>query len=476
MYRALIVEDEDLMREYLAAKLSELCPEWEAGATASDGMEAVERMAHERFDAVLTDIRMPGMDGLELARYIRRTDAQLPILILSGYDEFNYARAAMKLNVFDYLLKPLNEEELSAALTSMAALAALRKTASTAQATFAALAGEPAALASLRQKAAEKSVGVLMIAPSLLLPPSIRAKVLVTLAENITGGLWKAEQVSADMVAVFCAAPDPLLVATEGRALYSRACERYTDYPLHAGFTPFEPARAQATAAEAEAALRVALSTNVAWVSQPLLYAQRKHLCMLEALRGNLAAALAQKTLNDQHRGALLAALRDVPPPSAVTSAACLLWESDADSHARVSALLTLLGTSAGPINETDFHQTERNSPLIANGKTELRPLPDFLMLTSQTVSPEKTVERFSMALDCLFQPEIGTAQPASALVERARDYLRLHFSEPISLSSLADTLGITSAYLSTLFHREMGLSYSRYLLNLRMARIRCTG
>ena len=95
MYRALIVEDEDLMREYLSAKLSELCPEWEAAATAADGMEAVERMAHEHFDAVITDIRMPGMDGLELTRYIRYTDREMPILILSGYDEFQYARVAM---------------------------------------------------------------------------------------------------------------------------------------------------------------------------------------------------------------------------------------------------------------------------------------------------------------------------------------------------------------------------------------------
>ena len=111
MLRALIVEDEGLMREYLAAKLTELSPAWGSVMTAADGMEAVERMAHERFDAVVTDIRMPGMDGLELARYIRRVDAELPILIISGYDAFDYARAAMRLNVFDYLLKPLNEAE-----------------------------------------------------------------------------------------------------------------------------------------------------------------------------------------------------------------------------------------------------------------------------------------------------------------------------------------------------------------------------
>ena len=76
MYRALIVEDEDLMREYLATRLTDICPDWEAAATASDGVEAVEILAHDHFDAVLTDIRMPGMSGLELARIIRRTDPE----------------------------------------------------------------------------------------------------------------------------------------------------------------------------------------------------------------------------------------------------------------------------------------------------------------------------------------------------------------------------------------------------------------
>ena len=64
------------------------------------------------------------MDGLEMARILREQKKNIPILILSGYDEFDYARTAVRLNISDYLLKPIDEEELSAALSLMAIQAA----------------------------------------------------------------------------------------------------------------------------------------------------------------------------------------------------------------------------------------------------------------------------------------------------------------------------------------------------------------
>lgn len=128
MYHALIVEDEKLMRDYLLTQLSKIHPSWAAAGAAADGIEAVEVLAHERFDVVITDIRMPGMDGLELARYMRKEHPDTDVVILSGYDEFAYARSAMRLNVFDYLLKPLNDEELTATLSGLAVRVEKRKT------------------------------------------------------------------------------------------------------------------------------------------------------------------------------------------------------------------------------------------------------------------------------------------------------------------------------------------------------------
>ena len=120
MYRALIVEDEDLMREYLENNLSAICTEWYAADTAADGQEAIEKIKSSHFDGIITDVRMPVMDGLAMSKVIREELPRIPILIVSGYNEFDYARKAVRLNIFDYLLKPIDEQELSAALSAMA--------------------------------------------------------------------------------------------------------------------------------------------------------------------------------------------------------------------------------------------------------------------------------------------------------------------------------------------------------------------
>lgn len=127
MFRALIVEDEDLMREYLAENLSAFCAEWCAADTASDGQEAIEKLEKNQFDGIITDIRMPEMDGLAMSKVIREKDPQIPFLILTGYNEFDYARTAVRLNISDYLLKPIDEQELAAALSAMAIQAGQKK-------------------------------------------------------------------------------------------------------------------------------------------------------------------------------------------------------------------------------------------------------------------------------------------------------------------------------------------------------------
>lgn len=139
MFHALIVEDEPLMREYLMANLSAIHGMWKTTGCARDGVEAMELLKSHAYDLVITDIKMPRMDGLELANYVHTSYPATDIIILTGYSEFDFARSAVRAGAADYLLKPLQDSELHDVLHR---LADKRSTADSEQATAAAPASE----------------------------------------------------------------------------------------------------------------------------------------------------------------------------------------------------------------------------------------------------------------------------------------------------------------------------------------------
>ena len=120
MLTALIVEDEPLMREYLLFNLPAIHDQWVTAACAKDGVEAMTLLNERHFDLVITDIKMPRMTGVELATYVHNNIPDTDIIFLTGYDEFDYARAAVRNGVADYLLKPLQDTELHTILDKLA--------------------------------------------------------------------------------------------------------------------------------------------------------------------------------------------------------------------------------------------------------------------------------------------------------------------------------------------------------------------
>jgi Response regulator containing CheY-like receiver domain and AraC-type DNA-binding domain len=118
MMRAMIVEDEPAHRVGLMrhVRWSELG--YEAPEQAADAEEALARMKTEPVDVLLVDIQMPGMDGLELVRTLRGSYPDVFVLIISAYDEFEYARRAVEIGANAYLLKPVKIEEVERWLTT----------------------------------------------------------------------------------------------------------------------------------------------------------------------------------------------------------------------------------------------------------------------------------------------------------------------------------------------------------------------
>lgn len=114
--RIFLVEDEPLIREGIKKYIQKGKAEWEIIGEAGDGELAYFKILKEKPDLVITDIKMPYMSGLELAKAVSDVLKDVKILILSGYGEFEYASEALRIGVVDYLLKPVFREDLYKAI------------------------------------------------------------------------------------------------------------------------------------------------------------------------------------------------------------------------------------------------------------------------------------------------------------------------------------------------------------------------
>lgn len=116
MYKVFLVDDEYRIKERLQNLTDWASTPFVFCGEASDGEMALSQINELKPDIVITDIQMPFMDGLELSTILRSTMPWIQIIILSGYDEFEYAKSALKIGVTDYLLKPIKYEELEKVL------------------------------------------------------------------------------------------------------------------------------------------------------------------------------------------------------------------------------------------------------------------------------------------------------------------------------------------------------------------------
>lgn len=114
--KILLVDDEPLARDRLRTLLDDIAMQrpTEVIGEAANGLEALAVMRQQRVDVVLADIRMPGMDGIELASHLGRLEKPPALIFTTAYD--NYAVQAFDLNAIDYLLKPVRAQRLLAAL------------------------------------------------------------------------------------------------------------------------------------------------------------------------------------------------------------------------------------------------------------------------------------------------------------------------------------------------------------------------
>jgi len=113
--KVLVIDDEEIVRISCRRALT---PEGYEVSQAKNGIEGLQMLEKERYDLVLTDLKMPDMDGIEVLRIIRKKWPEVQVIIITGYQTVDTAVKSIKLGAFDYIEKPFTPDALVSAVTN----------------------------------------------------------------------------------------------------------------------------------------------------------------------------------------------------------------------------------------------------------------------------------------------------------------------------------------------------------------------
>ena len=116
MYQVLVADDEPLALRNICSIIEKRCKDYEIAGTAENGRDALLQIREKDIDLVISDIRMPSPNGIELASLVREEDPDICFIIVSGYTDFEYTQGAIRSGVIDYLLKPITPAVLTKSL------------------------------------------------------------------------------------------------------------------------------------------------------------------------------------------------------------------------------------------------------------------------------------------------------------------------------------------------------------------------
>ena len=476
-YRVLLVDDEEDIRVGISRKMDWAALGFSLVGEAENGREALELAEALEPDVVLTDIKMPFMDGLELCRILTERLPAAKFVVFSGFDEFEYAKQAIRMNVFEYILKPISAAELEGVLQR------LRERLDAERA-------ERQNTEALRRRY-EESLPVLreLFYAHLLegrVPPEQAAERAARLELDITGDAWTAALSHVD------GGPDRELAALsvqqlleENLTLEGWSCRTFLYGDTAAALAVSRGggsvyALIQAldrVCALAESYLGLTLTVGVGAPCAGLGGLPQSAEGALAALdyRGLVGAgraiyigdlepdAGARISFDENDERELAGAVR-LGGGAEVREAVGRLTEKVRRSGLAASQcnlffleLLTcLLRLARGAGLEVE--------EVFGTGFTGAVQATDF---SSFTAMGEWCLER-CLRIQTLLRRQ--RTDSAGQTVERAKAYIREHYGESdLSVERLCDHLHLSPAYFSTLFKREMGMSFTAYVTVKRM-------
>lgn len=479
LYRVLLADDEEDIRVGISQKM-----QWESlGFTlvgeAANGRDALELAEALKPDVVLTDIRMPFMDGLTLCRLLSDILPASKFVVFSGYDDFEYAKQAVSLNVSEYILKPINASELADILQRLKTQLDSERTQRLNEET-------------LRQQYEENLPLLRELYYTHLMEGRIQPGQEMERAEKLGIGLFGDAWVAA-LAYMSSATKKRELAAISLRELAEEnlnipgLCAKvflYNDNVailagIHDGFSVYDlTAVLDKACALAENYLGLTVTVGVG--------APVSSLSDLHLSADGARTALDYRGVVGTRRAIYIG---DVEPDAAAevtfeenderTLVSAVKLGNEEDVRAAVGALMEKLTSSGLALSQCNLFLLEfvtcllriargaglRTEDVFGSGFTgavQVTDYPDFAALGQ-------------WCLECCLRlhGRIRRRRTDSAghTVEKAKEFIAAHFGESdLSVEMLCEHLHLSPAYFSTLFKRETGMGFSGYVTEVRMA------
>lgn len=502
MYKVLIVDDEKFVVDSLTGTL----PWNELGIGEVFGVysarEALRILEQHHVDIVLTDIRMPGMDGIQLIERVRSLSANTECVLLTGYEEFSYAKQAIRHQVVDYLLKPVSDEAMISTIRGITdrlnekweRISSYQRAVSTLNEQLPALQADL-----LRNLLNGRKFGAKLLEDKLRvlrLPFGLDDAVALMLI-RLEGGftseeyrdLWLIEYAIINMAREIMEqefhlwscrdAHDYLIVAATPRGMGDAAEEM----PERSGTADWLD-RLERGACLLQENVAAFLKGNVSVVvgghsgfpeGLPKLHAEVLSLIRTQ-IGSNQGFFMTARRAPERDNIDSLSALHK--PPSLLHLFEAGYWEEIRLKLDSVFAELEQLGGRGGASHEYTLEVYHAFSAALyhyahATGRPVLELLPDGkLYLPEASLSVQRLREWTKTVCDALHQTankEMSSSR--TAVVRIVQDFIHQRLSEDVSLQTLADQVGWHPVHLSKVFKLETGEMLSDYLLRIRLER-----
>ena len=473
MYSLLIADDEEIVRRGLAETMPWGSLGFKVVGTARDGSEALEKLDEMDVDVVLADIRMPRLTGLDLAARIRVRHPSTRVVILSGYDDFEYARKAIEHEVFSYLLKPLREDRAAEVFSRLRSALDTEQNETTDK-----IRGRTARLREALREVVDSDADGSRIQD--ILNNSYPGGIVMMLdpcplgADSELRDKWHAflprfleelDGVRGDLVATSLDSDRMALLIVAGTAQLDTAAEEVfrevrlrgrefgsMDFTAALGPPAVRPADIRASAEQAHHLLGHAL------------YLGKNRLIRSGDVHREGCLDLPD-TKAEAERFIDVMIARD---ESVLISRTDSIFTRMRDASPRDSRLL--MSWFRGFFYSLEREIRDRGfDPGVVLGRVDR--LLEILELT-RTIGDMRDVF-YKMALSSMEVTSRASDSSHHRLVRYSIEALRNRYSEDIGLESLAYEQGVSSPYLSRLFKSEMGVNFKEYLTRIRLDKAR---